>query len=209
MSDLPAERIEITFPNPGISPEQWFLDVHSSPWTKFAPMLPLTGGLVFGGAMLVFLISKHALLEAIRDGSDEVLLGIAFWSGLFLFLWVETLITNRVTKKRETYRREHARLLADALKDQGWVVDSRSTLVEEDFPYLHHNSFRYKTYQRSIKEKVIEWTFDLNDAKAEHLIKEDAKRKQITVMTAKYEKEHGVLSPEKKATFENALKLTL
>lgn len=172
-------------------------------------MLPMAGGLLFGGAMLAFLISQHEFMQAIRDGSDEFLLGIAFWPGLVLFWWLETLITNRVNNRREAYRREHARLLADALQTQGWIVDGRSTLVNEDFPYLHHNSFRYKTYQRSIKDKVIEWTFDLSDDKAERLIKEDAKQKKIVLMTAKYEKEHGVLSPEKKATFQNALKLTL
>lgn len=209
MSELPARRMKITFPNPGISPEQWFLDVNSSPWTKFAPMLPMTLGLLFSGVMLAFLITTHEFLQAIKDGSDEVILGIAFWPGIFLGIWLETLITNTVNNKRDAYRREQARLLADALKDQGWIVDSRSTLVNEDFPYLHNNSFRYKTYQRSIKEKMIEWTFDLNDAKAEHLIKEDAKQKQIARMTAEYEKEHGPLSPEKKATFQNALKLTL
>lgn len=208
MSELPARRIKITFPNPGISREQWFLDVNSSRLTSFAPMLPLIGGLLFGGAMIVFLIVKHAAHLLALDGSD-VILGIAFWPGLFIGVWLETMITNKVTKKRDAYRRENARLLADALKGQGWIVDSRSTLVNEDFPYMHYNSFRYKTYQRKIENKVIEWIFDLSDPKGEHLIKEDEKRKKITLMTAKYEKEHGVMSPEKKATFENALKLTL
>ena len=207
MSGLPAQRIKITFPNPGISREQWFLDVNSSPWTKIAPMLPMIGGLLFAGALLVLLIVKHALVPAL-DGLD-VLLGAVFWPGLFIGVVLEGLITNRVTKKRDAYRREHARMLADALKDQGWIVDSRSTLVNEDAPYMHYDSFRYKTYQRKINDKVIEWIFDLCDPRGEHLIKEDEKRKKIALMTAKYEKEHGVMSPEKKVTFENALKLSL
>lgn len=207
MSELPPQRLKITFRNPGISPEQWFLDVNSSPWTKPAPMFPMIFGLLFGGSMLVLLIVKHALLPAV-DGLD-IILGIAFWPGLFLGLWLETLITNRVAQKRDAYRRENARLLADALKEQGFIVDSRSTLVEEDFPYLSYNSFRYKTYQRKISNKSIEWIFDLKDARGEALIKEDAKQKRITLMTEKHEKEHGVMSPKEKATFQQALKLTL
>ena len=144
----------------------------------------------------------------------DVFLGLAFWPGFIVGAGVETLIANRVTKKKELYRREHVQLMVDMLASQGWVVDSKNpadTLVEEDHPYVYSqkNSFRYKTYQRSIEAKVMEWTFELNDDKAERLIREDAKQKKIALMTAQYEKEHGVLSPEKKATFQNALKLTL
>lgn len=212
MSALPVRREKIVFPNPGVSPEEWYLDVHSSPLTKFAPMLPMIGGLLFGGIMLVFLIVKHANLLAL-DASD-VLLGMAFWPGVIIFAGWEKLITNKVSKKKELHRREHANLLIDALEGQGWTIESKQpvdTLVEDDHPYFYSqkNSFRYKTYQKDIQDKLIYWTFELSDDKAERLIKDDAKQKQIARMTAEYEKEHGPLSPEKKATFQNALKLTL
>lgn len=210
MSDLPARREKAVFPNPGISPEQWFLDIRSSPLTRFIPSLPLAAGLLFSViALILCLIYNMSLLLG-----GEVILGAAFWFGLLLFGGLEKLVMDKVSKKRESYRREHAQLLIDALANQGWSIygkEAIDTLIDDDFPYFfsQKNSFRYKTYQRSIGTKTIEWTFELSDDKAARLIKEDAKQKQIARMTTQYEKEHGVLSPEEKATFENALKLTL
>lgn len=212
MSNLPARREKVVFPNPGIAPEQWFLDARSSPLTKFALSLPLAGGFLFGGIAFVLVLTHN--ISVLTGDWGDLILGAAFWSGIIIFAGLEALITNRIKKRRELYRREHVQLMIDMLAGQGWVVDSKNpadTLVEEDHPYLYSqkNSFRYKTYQRAMRDKVIEWTFELSDDKAALLIKEDAKQKKIALMTEKYEKQHGVLSPEEKATFQNALKLTL
>lgn len=207
MSELPAQRIKITFQNPGISPEQWFLDESYSPWTKHASKLPIIGGFLFGSVALAFLISKHLIMPNL-DILD-LILGMAFWPGIILFAYFEERIKNQVKSKRDDYRKEHVHLLVDTLKEQGWLVDSKTPLDSEDFPYLIHNSFRYKTYQRSIKDKRIEWIFDLSDTKGEALIKEDAKQKKIALMTEKHEKEHGVMSAEEKVIFQQALKLSL
>lgn len=210
MSDLPARREKVVFPNPGIASERWFLDISSSPLTRFVPSLPLAAGLLFSVITLILcLIYNISLLLG-----GEVILGAAFWFGLLLFGGLEQLVMDKVSKKRESYRREHVQLLIDALANQGWSIygkEAIDTLIDDDFPYFfsQKNSFRYKTYQRSIGTKIIEWTFELSDDKAALLIKEDAKQKKIALMTEKYEKQHGVLSPEEKATFQNALKLTL
>lgn len=212
MSDLPVRREKNVFPNPGVSPEEWYLTAQSSPLTKFAYLLPLTGGLAFGGIMLAFYLIHH--IPVLTLNFADAIIGAVSWVGIIIFAAIETLITNRVQKKRDSYRRENAQLLIDTLANQGWTIDSKKpidTLIENDFPYFHsqENSFRYKTYQKDIQAKVIEWTFELRDDKAEILLKADAKQKQIALLTEKYEKENGVLSPEKKATFQNALKMTL
>lgn len=212
MSDLPVRREKVVFPNPGISPEQWFLNGRSSLLTRSAPLLPIAGAIIFATIVFVFCLTHN--IPVFTLSYADVFLGLAFWPGFIIGAGVETLIASRANKKKELYRREHVQLMIDMLASQGWVVDSKNpadTLVEEDHPYLYSekNSFRYKTYQRAIKAKVIEWTFELSDDKAERIFREDAKQKKIALMTAQYEKEHGVLSPEKKATFQNALKLTL
>lgn len=212
MPELPVRREKLVFPNPGVSSEAWYLDVQSSPLTKFAPLLPMAGAILSVAIVLAFCLTHNIPVFTLNFA--DVFLGAAFWPGFIIGAAIETLIENKVSKKKESYRRENAQLLIDTLANQGWAIDTKKpidTLVEDDFPYFYSqkNSFRYKTYQKDIQAKVIEWTFELKDDKAEGLLKEDAKQKQIALLTAKYEKENGALSPEKKVTFQNALRMTL
>ena len=178
MSDMPARREQVVFPNPGVSSKDWYRDTSSSPLTRFVPALPVLGGIITGGTMLAVLIAHHVSRNTVL-GTEEVgiLVGIAFWPGLLLFWGLSHLISKRIAKRKERYRREHAQLLVSALAEQGWVADANNPveeLVKDDYPYFRRNSFCYRTHSKLIGDETVTWNFDIRDDRAEKLYKENA-----------------------------------
>jgi hypothetical protein len=177
----------------------------------------------FGAIVLFFLLfSRYSPLSGIVSMFNNEFVGGAAYLGIFLGMVVGSyFVASKLAKrtiasrnrKRDEFRAEHAAAVIDELGKKGWTIygnDVVATLLKDNNPYLlNEHGVRYYARQFHVGRENVSFMVELSDEAAEQGLKDKEKQSRLDFLIKRYEDANGAMSPEKKAGFEAALKMSL
>lgn len=209
---VPRPVEQVHFPNPSLHDDKWHYS--SKRAEDFA-------GAIVQMAILAQLVSFIFLtkpLSIFLNDNELLALAIMIVGNVLIAFFVLPKLNNRLVaykkRKRDEYRRENAPALIALFEKEGWKVnngvDAVSAMVSYDHPYITNaEGVRYELDRMLLSRGGVSALLRIDDDKAEDVIRETTKDKEIESFIRQYESANGTMSAEKREGFIAALNLSL